>query len=132
MPQMPSIDVSGLVVRYPAGVVAVDGLTFSAGAGEVLALLGPNGAGKTTTVETLEGYKSPTSGTVRVLGLDPVADHATLTPRIGVMLQKGGVYPGIRPVEAVGLFASFYSSPESGSSTPIAMILCRSWRYSSA
>ncbi|MDP1805003.1 MAG: ABC transporter ATP-binding protein, partial [Acidimicrobiales bacterium] len=109
---MPSIDVSGLVVRYPAGVVAVDGLTFTAGAGEVLALLGPNGAGKTTTVETLEGYKSPTSGTVRVLGLDPVADHAKLTPRIGVMLQKGGVYPGIRPVEALRLFASFYSSPE--------------------
>ena len=109
---MGSIDVSGLVVRYPAGVVAVDGLSFSAGAGEVLALLGPNGAGKTTTVETLEGYKSPTLGTVRVLGLDPVADHAKLTPRIGVMLQKGGVYPGIRPVEAVRLFASFYESPE--------------------
>jgi len=112
VPPMPSIDVSGLVVRYPGGVVAVDGLGFAAGAGEVLALLGPNGAGKTTTVETLEGYKSPTSGTVRVLGLDPVTDHAKLTPRIGVMLQKGGVYPGIRPVEAVGLFASFYSSPE--------------------
>lgn len=112
MPQMPSIDVSGLVVRYPAGVVAVDGLTFTAGAGEVLALLGPNGAGKTTTVETLEGYKSPTSGTVRVLGLDPVADHGRLTPRIGVMLQKGGVYPGIRPVEALRLFAAFYEPSE--------------------
>ncbi len=112
MPRMPSIDVSGLEVRYPAGVVAVDGLTFAAQAGEVLALLGPNGAGKTSTVETLEGYKSPTSGTVRVLGLDPVADHAKLTPRIGVMLQKGGVYPGIRPVEALRLFASFYDSPE--------------------
>lgn len=112
MPSMPSIDVSGLVVRYPAGVVAVDGLSFSASAGQVLALLGPNGAGKTTTVETLEGYKSPSSGTVRVLGLDPVADHARLTPRIGVMLQKGGVYPGIRPVEALRLFASFYESPE--------------------
>ena len=109
---MASIDVSGLVVRYPAGVVAVDGLTFTAEAGEVLALLGPNGAGKTTTVETLEGYKSPTAGTVRVLGLDPVAQHAELTPRIGVMLQKGGVYPGIRPVEALRLFAAFYESPE--------------------
>jgi ABC-2 type transport system ATP-binding protein len=109
---MGSIDVSGLVVRYPAGVVAVDGLTFTAEAGEVLALLGPNGAGKTTTVETLEGYKSPTSGSVRVLALDPVVDHARLTPRIGVMLQKGGVYPGIRPVEALRLFAAFYESPE--------------------
>jgi ABC-2 type transport system ATP-binding protein len=109
---MPALDVSGLVVRYPGGVTAVDGLSFSAEAGEVLALLGPNGAGKTTTVETLEGYKAPTSGSVRVLDLDPVADHARLTPRIGVMLQKGGVYPGINPVEALRLFAAFYDSPE--------------------
>ncbi len=109
---MSAVDVSGLVVRYPGDVTAVDGLSFSAEPGEVLALLGPNGAGKTTTVETLEGYKSPTAGSVRVLDLDPVRDHARLTPRIGVMLQKGGVYPGIRPVEAMALFASFYASPE--------------------
>jgi len=109
---MPAVDVSGLVVRYPGDVTAVDGLSFTAEAGEVLALLGPNGAGKTTTVETLEGYRSPTSGTVRVLELDPVSDHARLTPRVGVMLQKGGVYPGIRPVEALRLFAAFYRDPE--------------------
>ncbi|MDQ4089869.1 MAG: ABC transporter ATP-binding protein [Actinomycetota bacterium] len=112
MPRVVALDVSGLVVRYPGDVVAVDGLSFSAGPGEVLALLGPNGAGKTTTVETLEGYRSPTSGTVRVLDLDPLADHARLTPRIGVMLQKGGVYPGIRPIEALRLFAAFYETPE--------------------
>jgi ABC-2 type transport system ATP-binding protein len=112
VPAVPVIDVSGLVVRYPGGVTAVDGLTFSAEAGEVLALLGPNGAGKTTTVETMEGYKSPTAGSVRVLGLDPVRDHARLTPRIGVMLQKGGVYPGIKPAEALRLFAAFYDSPQ--------------------
>ena len=109
---MPAVDVSGLVVRYPGAMTAVDGLSFSADPGEVVALLGPNGAGKTTTVETLEGYKSPTSGSVRVLDLDPVRDHARLTPRIGVMLQKGGVYPGIRPVEVLALFASFYASSE--------------------
>ena len=112
MRRVGAIDVSSLTVRYPGGVTAVDGLSFSAGPGEVLALLGPNGAGKTTTVETLEGYKSPTAGSVRVLDLDPIRDHARLTPRIGVMLQRGGVYPGIRPVEALRLFAAFYPSPE--------------------
>ena len=101
-----------MVVRYPGGVTAVDGLSFSVEAGEVVALLGPNGAGKTTTVETLEGYKRPTSGSVRVLELDPRGDHSRLTPRIGVMLQKGGVYPGIRPAEALRLFAAFYPSAE--------------------
>jgi ABC-2 type transport system ATP-binding protein len=78
----------------------------------VLALLGPNGAGKTTTVETLEGYRRPDAGEVAVLGLDPVADHAELTVRLGVMLQRGGVYPGIRPREALRLFAAFYPDPE--------------------
>jgi len=112
VPSVPALDVSGLVMRYPGDVTAVDGLSFSAAAGEVLALLGPNGAGKTTTVETLEGYKSPTAGSVRVLDLDPVRDHARLTPRIGVMLQKGGVYPGIKPAEALKLFAAFYANPE--------------------
>jgi ABC-2 type transport system ATP-binding protein len=112
VPRVPALDVSGLVVRYPGDVTAVDGLSFTAEAGQVLALLGPNGAGKTTTVETLEGYKAPSAGTVRVLGLDPIRDHARLTPRIGVMLQKGGVYPGIRPVEVLRLFAAFYESPE--------------------
>ena len=91
---------------------AVDGVTFAVEPGEVVALLGPNGAGKTTTVETLEGYRSPTSGSVQVLGLDPVSDHRALTPRIGVMLQSGGVYPGMRPLEALELFASYYDDPE--------------------
>ena len=107
---MAAVDVSGLVVRY-GRLTAVDGVSFSAGVGEVVALLGPNGAGKTTTIETLEGYRSPTAGTVRVLGLDPVRDHARLTPRIGVMLQRGGVYPGIRAGEALRLFAAYYDDP---------------------
>ncbi len=108
---MPAIDVSGLVVRYGDSTAVAD-LSFTAEAGQVLALLGPNGAGKTTTVETLEGYRTPTTGAVRVLGLDPGRDHAKLMPRIGVMLQSGGVYPGIRPVEVLRLFAAFFDRPE--------------------
>jgi ABC-2 type transport system ATP-binding protein len=109
---MPSaIEVTDLVVRY-GPVTAVDGLTLSSEPGEVLALLGPNGAGKTTTVETLEGYRRPTAGRVRVLGLDPVADRAELAPRIGVMLQRGGVYPAMSAREAVRLFAAYYDDPE--------------------
>jgi ABC-2 type transport system ATP-binding protein len=106
----PVVEVDGLVVRYGA-TTAVDGASFGVDAGEVVALLGPNGAGKTTTVETLEGYRRPTAGRVRVLGLDPVADAAALRPRVGVMLQSGGIYPGIRPDEALRLFAAYYDSP---------------------
>ncbi len=101
----------GLVVRY-GDTVAVDRLSFTARRGEVLALLGPNGAGKTSTVEALEGYRPVASGTVRVLGLDPGADHAALVPRIGVMLQNGGVYPMLGPAQVLHLFAAYYDDAE--------------------
>jgi len=105
-----AIEVDGLTVRY-GEVTAVDRLSFDAPAGEVTVLLGPNGAGKTSTLEVLEGYRRPTEGRVRVLGLDPVADGRALRPRIGVMLQQGGVYPGIRAGEAVRLFAAYVDDP---------------------
>ena len=59
----------------------------------MLALLGNNGAGKTSLLQVCEGFRRPDAGTARVLGLDPVADHDALMPRIGIMLQSGGVYP---------------------------------------
>src|SRR5436305_7537347 len=73
----------------------VDQLQFTVHRGEVFALLGPNGAGKTTTVETLEGYRVPDAGSVRVLGLDPICESKALKPQIGVMLQQDGLYPGL-------------------------------------
>ena len=106
-----AVEVEALRVAYGA-TVAVDGLSFRVEPGEVFGLLGPNGAGKTTTVEVLEGYRRPDGGTARVLGLDPVADRRALAPRIGVMLQEGGLYPGIRPLEALRLFASYYDHPD--------------------
>src|SRR5215813_12966724 len=106
-----AIEVAGLEKRY-GDRAAVDGISLTIPAGEVFGLLGPNGAGKTTTVETLEGYRVPDAGTVRVLGLDPTADGTELRPRIGVMLQEGGLYPGLRPLEVLRLFASFYEQPE--------------------
>jgi ABC-2 type transport system ATP-binding protein len=107
----PAISVSALRKSYGA-TRAVDELDFEVGAGEVFGLLGPNGAGKTTTVEILEGYRRPDSGSVRVLGLDPVRDGRSLRPLIGVMLQSGGLYPGLRPLELLRLFASYYEPAE--------------------
>jgi ABC-2 type transport system ATP-binding protein len=106
----PAITVERLVRRYGERNV-VDGLSFEVRRGEVFALLGPNGAGKTTTVEIMEGYRVASGGSVRVLGLDPIADAQLLKPRIGVMLQDGGVANAVRPLEALELFASFYARP---------------------
>ena len=79
--------------------VAVDGLDLIVERHTITAVLGPNGAGKTTTLETCEGYRAPREGTVRVLGLDPVADRRQLLPRIGVMLQGSGAWSGVRAME---------------------------------
>jgi ABC-2 type transport system ATP-binding protein len=107
----PAIECRDLVVRY-GDVVAVDGLSLTADRGEVLALLGPNGAGKTSTVETLEGYRRPHSGSARVLGLDPIADRRRVVGRIGVMLQRGGVYPVLSPRRVLRLFADYFDDAE--------------------
>ena len=90
---------------------AVDGLDLRVERGTVAAVLGPNGAGKTTTIEICEGYRRPDSGTVRVLGLDPSAENSRLRPRIGVMLQSGGVYPGVRAMEMLRHMASLHANP---------------------
>ena len=105
-----AITVQHLTKTY-SGRDVVQDLTFEVTTGEVFALLGPNGAGKTTTIEILEGYRSPDSGSVRVLGLDPRRQSVELHRRIGLMLQQGGFYPAATPVEMIHLFASYYEKP---------------------
>ena len=104
----PALEIAGLVKRY-AGRAVVDDLSLAVRPGTVLALLGPNGAGKSTTVEICEGFRSPDAGTVRVLGLAP--KDPTLRPRVGVMPQTGGAYPGLRCGEMLRLVASFSAHP---------------------
>lgn len=110
MPHSPAVEVRGLVKRYD-GRAVVDGLDLSASAGQVTAVLGPNGAGKTTTVECCEGLREPDAGTVRVLGLDPVADGPALRPVVGVMLQDGGLPTGVRAREMLDHVARMHAHP---------------------
>jgi ABC-2 type transport system ATP-binding protein len=105
-----AVEVSGLVKQY-GSIRAVDGLSFEVARAGVTALLGPNGAGKTTTVETCEGFRRPDAGQVRVLGLDPIREAKALRPRVGVMLQSGGCYPGARTLEMLDLLAAHAAHP---------------------
>ena len=59
----------------------------------------------------MEGYRRPAGGRISVLGLDPIADHRQLTERMGVMLQKGGVYPMLPPRRVLDLFSRYYPTP---------------------
>jgi ABC-2 type transport system ATP-binding protein len=112
-----SVEVSGLVVRY-GDLEAVKGVSFAADAGLVTAVLGPNGAGKTSTIEVCEGYRRASSGTVRVLGLDPANHQRQLGERIGVMLQEGGVYPSARVLDTVRHYCTLYGK----GSDPVALV----------
>jgi ABC-2 type transport system ATP-binding protein len=104
-----AIAVDGLRRRYgPSGAQgfdAVRGVSFSVARGELFALLGTNGAGKTSTVELLEGLAAPTGGQVRVLGHDPYRERGKVRPRIGMMLQEGGLPSELTVAETAAMWA---------------------------
>jgi ABC-2 type transport system ATP-binding protein len=86
--------------------VAVDDISFEVSKGEIYGLLGPNGAGKTTAVECLQGLRSPDSGNLRILGIDPITNIRALRRRIGSQLQEAALPDRIKVWEALDLFAS--------------------------
>jgi len=105
---LPVAQLKNLHKRY-GQQVALDGVDFSIGSGEVVALLGPNGAGKTTMIRLLLGLASPSAGTVEVFGRNPKLD-GTRT-RTGAMLQVGKVPETLRVKEHIDLFSSYYPRP---------------------
>ena len=107
---MPVIEVNSLHKAY-GSVTAVEDVSFSVESGEIFGILGPNGAGKTTTVECISGLRAPDRGSVRVLGLDPVADRDELHQTVGVQLQEAGLPDKLKVREVMHLFASFYRDP---------------------
>jgi ABC-2 type transport system ATP-binding protein len=108
----PAIRVSGLRKSYD-GLEAVRGIDLEVRPGEVFAFLGPNGAGKTTTTEILEGYRDPSAGEVRVLGVDPAQPTRAWRERIGIVLQQCRMRPELTARETLELYAGYYSSPRS-------------------
>lgn len=105
-----AIEVQNLVKRY-GDVAAVAGVSFSVPRGTIFGLLGRNGAGKTTTLECCIGIGAPTSGSIRILGLDPTrrSDLARLRPRIGVQLQATSLPEKASVGEVLDLYAAYYS-----------------------
>ena len=106
----PAVSVKGLRKDYGDRNV-LRGVSFEVRPGEVFALLGPNGAGKTTTVEILEGFRSPSGGSVRVLGYDPTTQPVGLRERIGVVLQECGFPSHLRVGELVDAWRAYYERP---------------------
>ncbi|MEU3571814.1 ABC transporter ATP-binding protein [Kitasatospora sp. NPDC036755] len=106
----PVIELRALTKRY-GDTVGIEGLDVSVEAGEVFGLLGPNGAGKTTTLRCLVGLLGPSDGRVRVLGLDPVADHGLLAPSIGYLPGELRLYPELTGQQTLDLLAALQGAP---------------------
>jgi ABC-2 type transport system ATP-binding protein len=104
------IRVEGLTKRY-GDLAAVRGVDLEVRRGEIFAFLGPNGAGKTTTVEILEGFRTASSGTVEVLGIDPAAADPAWRNRVGAVLQESQAEPGLTVRECLELYAGYYRAP---------------------
>ncbi|MCH6197691.1 ABC transporter ATP-binding protein [Corynebacterium mastitidis] len=110
------IEVRGLSRSYGGAdkrrpYTAVRNATFRVQRGEILGLLGTNGAGKTSLLEMVEGLASPTSGTVRIYGLDPYKERRLLRPEVGIMLQSGGLPRQLTVRETLAMWAGTLSTP---------------------
>ncbi|KZM78198.1 ABC transporter ATP-binding protein [Cellulosimicrobium sp. I38E] len=107
---MTALEVRNLHKRYGHRVV-VDDVSLTVEDGEIFGIIGPNGAGKTTTVECVAGLRTPDSGSISVLGLDPTTDRAEVRERLGVQLQESSFPDAITVSEALDLYGSFYRDP---------------------
>jgi ABC-2 type transport system ATP-binding protein len=92
------IEVENLTKKY-GDRTAVDGIRFSVRKGEIIGFLGPNGAGKSTTLRMLTGYLQPTEGTIRVSGVDAIADPIAARRFIGYLPESVPLYRELRVEE---------------------------------
>jgi ABC-2 type transport system ATP-binding protein len=90
------------------GTAALAGLTLDVRRGEMFGLIGPDGAGKTTAIRLLCGLLHADAGTVRVLGRDPVRDHAWVTERVGYLSQRFSLYGDLTIDENIEFFAEIH------------------------
>jgi len=102
------ISINGLRMRFP-GCEPLRGVDLSISSGSVFALLGENGVGKTTLIRILTGFQKPTSGTCRVLGLDPAKDSLEIRRRVGYVSDAPAFYEWMTVIEIGVLAASVLS-----------------------
>ena len=106
----PVLIVNDLTKAY-GDFVAVSGISFEVGQGEIFGLLGPNGAGKTTTLECLEGLRKPDAGRLAVMGINPEKDPRKLSKVVGIQLQTSGLPANMKVDEAMRFFCAYHGVP---------------------
>ena len=104
------IHIENLVKKY-GDVSAVDDISLDVQAGEIFAFLGPNGAGKTTTIKMLTTLLTPTSGSILIDGLDPIAQSTDVRRRFGIVFQDPSLDQELTAYENMDLHGVLYSVP---------------------
>jgi drug efflux transport system ATP-binding protein len=102
-----ALSLDGVVKRY-GSVTALNGLSLDVRQGEMFGLIGPDGAGKTTTIRLLCGLLHADGGAVRMLGKDPVANHAEITQSVGYLSQRFSLYGDLSIDENIAFFAEIH------------------------
>jgi ABC-type multidrug transport system ATPase subunit len=102
-----AIDIRGLTKRFKGGVLANDAIDLEVRRGSIFGLLGPNGAGKTTLVRQLTGELAPSSGELRVLGVDVLREPLRAKGLMGIVPQEAGTFDGLTPTEHLRIFGQF-------------------------
>lgn len=104
------IDAKHIFKNY-GSKIALSDFSLQVNESSIFGLLGPNGAGKTTAIEIMLGLRNRDKGEISIFDKDPAIEFDAISDSIGAMLQEGGINPGLKPLEALALYASFYSNP---------------------
>jgi lipooligosaccharide transport system ATP-binding protein len=108
--QLPLVHARGLVKQF-GELVAVDGVDFDVQRGEAFGFLGPNGAGKTSTMRMIGCVSPPSGGTLRILGLDPIAEGPDIRARLGVVPQQDTLDMELTVRENIIIYGRYFGLP---------------------
>ena len=101
-----------LLTKRFGAQTAVDALSFSIPAGQIVGFLGPNGAGKSTTLKMLTGMLEPTSGTATICGFNLGSEPIEVKRRVGFVPESGAVFESLTGLEYLQMVAALYAIPE--------------------
>ncbi len=120
---MNEIEVKGLRKEY-GSFTAVESLDFNVRKGEIFGIVGPNGAGKTTTLKMLSGLIIPTSGRIKIQGLDIGENSRTIKQKLGFLPEESPLYEGMTANDYLMFFAEIYGITKETASVRIGELLC--------